>query len=392
VENHNHNFAGISMLKQTLILLSLVALLAGCGDELEDASGSKGTSSADTAPAGNSVPAMLIAEQDLVDVSGSQIATGPIISGSLQAEKQADLRAEVSAIVMQVLKDDGDAVEKGDLLVRLDDTAFRQSLNSAQEAERVAQQSFDQAERQLTRLKTLSSSGAVSIQAEEDAELRRSTAQSELAGARTRVVQESQQLARTEVRAPFAGIVGGREVSNGDTAQIGMALLKVIDPSSIRFSGFIPSDQIRLIDIGQIVNFRVNGQSDQEFEGRIERINPVADPSTRQVGVQVAITGDYNLTVGLFAEGRVQTEVKQGISVPESSLVREGDQVYVWRVKDGVLNKVEVGLGVRDVQSGAYAINAGLADGDQVLRHPLGALVDGASIELKQIPLASKEG
>jgi multidrug efflux pump subunit AcrA (membrane-fusion protein) len=171
-----------------------------------------------------------------------------------------------------------------------------------------------------------------------------------------------------------------------------MALLKVIDPSSIRFSGFIPSDQIRLIDIGQIVNFRVNGQSDQEFEGRIERINPVADPSTRQVGVQVAITGDYNLTVGLFAEGRVQTEVKQGISVPESSLVREGDQVYVWRVKDGVLNKVEVGLGVRDVQSGAYAINAGLAEGDQVLRHPLGALVDGASIELKQIPLASKEG
>ena len=378
-----------SLVALSLVALSVATLLAACGSGTEQVGDSEATVQSQAA---KSALPMLITPQDLVEISTSEIASGPVISGSLQAQKQADLRSEVPAIVMQVLKDDGDTVEKGDLLVRLDDTAFRQSLNSAQEAERVAQQSFDQAERQLSRLKTLSSTGAVSIQAEEDAELRRSTAQSELAGARTRVVQESQQLARTEVRAPFAGIVGGREVSSGDTAQIGMALLKVIDPTSIRFEGFIPSDQIRLIDIGQIVNFRVNGQSDQEFEGRIERINPMADPSTRQVGVQVAITGKYDLTVGLFAEGRVQTEVKQGISVPESSLVREGDQVYVWRVKNGALNKIAVVAGARDTQSGAYAIDSGLADGDLVLRHPLGALVDGARIELKQGSIAGKEG
>jgi len=378
-----------SLVALSLVALSVATLLAACGSGTEQVGDSEATVQSQAA---KSALPMLITPQDLVEISTSEIASGPVISGSLQAQKQADLRSEVPAIVMQVLKDDGDTVEKGDLLVRLDDTAFRQSLNSAQEAERVAQQSFDQAERQLSRLKTLSSTGAVSIQAEEDAELRRSTAQSELAGARTRVVQESQQLARTEVRAPFAGIVGGREVSSGDTAQVGMALLKVIDPTSIRFEGFIPSDQIRLIDIGQIVNFRVNGQSDQEFEGRIERINPMADPSTRQVGVQVAITGKYDLTVGLFAEGRVQTEVKQGISVPESSLVREGDQVYVWRVKNGALNKIAVVAGARDTQSGAYAIDSGLADGDLVLRHPLGALVDGARIELKQGSIAGKEG
>jgi RND family efflux transporter MFP subunit len=205
-------------------------------------------------------------------------------------------------------------------------------------------------------------------------------------------VQESQQLARTEIRAPFAGVVGGREVSAGDTAQIGRALLKVIDPGSIRFTGFIPSDQVRQVEVGQLVEFRVGGQNDLALEGRVERINPVADPSTRQVSVQVAITGDHQLTVGMFAEGRVQTEAKEGLSVPESSLVRQGDQVYVWRVKDGRLNKLEVGLGVRDVQSGSYAINSGLAQGDLVLRHPLGALVDGARVELKNTPGAGTEG
>lgn len=379
----------IGMARGTLLALSMATLLAACGSGAEEV-GDIDTmvQSPETSPA---LP-MLVTMQDLVEVSTREIASGPVISGSLQAQKQADLRAEVSAIVMQVLKDNGDPVEKGDLLVRLDDTAFRQSLNSAKEAERVAQQGFDQADRQLSRLKTLYSTGAISIQAQEDAELRRSTAQSELAGARTRVVQESQQLERTEVRAPFSGIVGGREVSNGDTAQIGMALLKVIDPTSIRFEGFISADQIRFIAVGQIVNFRVSGQSDRQFEGRIERINPVADPDTRQVSVQVAITGEYDLTVGLFAEGWVQTEVKQGISVPESSLVRQGDQAYVWRVKDGVLNRVEVELGARDVLTGAFSVKAGLVNGDLVLRHPLGALVNGARVELKQVPVAGQVG
>jgi RND family efflux transporter MFP subunit len=380
------------MLRTILIALSLLGLLTACGSGPDGEGESQGAGTAQATGANDSTPALLIARQDLVEISFDPIASGPVISGSLQAQKQADLLSEVSAIVMQVLKDDGDKVEKGDLLVRLDDTSFRQALSSAQEAERVAQQGFDQAERQLNRLKTLSSTGAVSIQAEEDAELKRSAAQSELAAARTRVVQESQQLARTEIRAPFAGVVGGREVSAGDTAQIGKALLKVIDPTSIRFTGFVPSDQVRQVEIGQVVNFRVGGQSDLALEGRVERINPVADPGTRQVSVQVAITGDHQLTVGMFAEGRVQTESKEGISVPESSLVRQGDQVYVWRVKDGKLNKLEVGLGARDTQSGSYAINSGLAQGDLVLRHPLGALVDGARVELKNTPGAGMEG
>jgi RND family efflux transporter MFP subunit len=381
------------MLRRILIASSLLGLLTACGSGPDSEGNLQGAGAAQATIADDPAAALLVARQDLVEISFDPIASGPVISGSLQAQKQADLLSEVSAIVMQVLKDDGDKVEKGDLLVRLDDTSFRQALNSAQEAERVAQQGFDQADRQLGRLKTLSSTGAVSIQAEEDAELKRSTAQSELAAARTRVVQESQQLARTEIRAPFAGVVGGREVSAGDTAQIGKALLKVIDPTSIRFTGFIPSDQVRQVEIGQVVDFRVGGQSDLALEGRVERINPVADPNTRQVSVQVAITGDHQLTVGMFAEGRVQTESREGLSVPESSLVRQGDQVYVWRVKDGRLNKLEVGLGPRDVHSGSYAVNSGLAQGDLVLRHPLGALLDGARVELQQAPEAIvKEG
>ena len=204
----------------------------------------------------------------MVILSSGRVASGPIISGSLQAKKQADLRAEVSAIVVQVINDNGDKVQAGDLLVRLDDTIYRQALLASQEAERVAQQSFDQAERQFNRLKALSSSGAVSIQAREDAELRRNAAQSELAATRARLAQDTLQLARTQIRAPFAGVVGNRMASNGDTAQVGKALLKVIDPSSIRFEGLVPSDQIQQVKVGQAVNFYVNGSRDHLYEGK----------------------------------------------------------------------------------------------------------------------------
>lgn len=374
------------MPNKTLTALSFMAVLLTVGLSMTALTACGGTSK--DKPAETKLP-MLIVQEDLVKISSGRIASGPIISGSLQAKKQADLRAEVSAIVLQVLKDNGDKVQKGDLLVRLDDTAFRQALSSAQEAERAAQQGFDQAERQFNRLKTLSVSGAVSTQAKEDAELRRNTAQSDLAAARTRVVQDQQQLARTEVRAPFAGIVGKREVSNGDTAQIGKALLKVIDPTSIRLEGFIPADQILQIKTGQAVNFYINGAHNQAFEGQVERISPVADATTRQVGVQVALKDNSQLTVGLFAEGRVQSEIKQGLTIPEASLVQQGDHAYVWRVHNGVLNKVEVQLAGRDVQSGDYAISTGLVEGDHVIRHPRGALVDGANVQLQNAAATS---
>lgn len=362
------------MPNKSLIALSLMALLAACGGAPKNA-----------AVAEAKLP-MLIVQEDLVNISAGRIASGPIISGSLEAKKQADLRAEVSAIVVQVLKDNGDKVQAGDLLVRLDDTIYRQALLSSQEAERAAQQSFDQAERQFNRLKALSTSGAVSTQAKEDAELRRNAAQSELAAARARLAQDTQQLARTQVRAPFAGVVGSRAASNGDTAQVGKALLKVIDPSSIRFEGFVPSDQIAQVKVGQAVNFYVNGSHDQPFDGKVERINPVADTSTRQVGVQVTLKDTTNLTVGLFAEGRIQSVTQQGLTIPETSLIQQGDHAYIWRVQKGILNKVEIQLGARDVQSGDYAIKSGLNEGDSILRHPRGVLIDGAKVSTEKTP------
>ena len=216
--------------------------------------------------------------------------------------------AEVAAVVTQLLKGNGEAVKKGDLLMRLDDTAIRESLQSADAGLRAAQQAFEQAQRQVERLKTLQAQGMTSAQALDDAEGRRNSAQSELVAARSRVVAAQQQLRRTEVRAPFDGVVSERKASVGDTAQVGKELLKVIDPRSMRFEGLVSADRMAEVRIGQRVTFRVNGVDGVKFDGKVQRVDAAANSVTRQVEVLVTFDDASKAprVAGLYAEGRIE--------------------------------------------------------------------------------------
>jgi RND family efflux transporter MFP subunit len=325
-----------------------------------------------------SVP-LLISPEDLLKVSNDALGSGPSITGSIEPERRADLRAEVSAVVLAVLKENGDPVHRGDLLVRLDQTSIRDSLNSSLASERAASQAYEQAERQYQRMSKLRETGVVSMQQLEDVEIQRNSAQSDREAARTRVVTARQQLERTEVRAPFDGIVSDRKVSAGDTAQVGKELLKIIDPSSLRFEGRVSADAIGAVKTGQHVGFRIHGFDRRDFDGKVMRVNPSANATTRQVEVLVSFanTEDQPDVAGLYAEGRVDTETNAALTLPAASIVREGDNAFAWRVKNGKLQKVKLGLGERDVRSGSFMISAGLAEGDSVLRYPASTLKDG---------------
>jgi membrane fusion protein (multidrug efflux system) len=365
----------------------LIAGLAGCG---------RGDPKPPGAAAVAKGPTLLIAPEDLRSIGVSDAAQGPVVTGSIQPERRADLRAEVSAVVLQVLKENGENVRAGELLVRLDDTSIRDSLASAEEAARASTQAFDQAERQVQRQKTLQAQGMTSMQALEDAEVRRNNAQSDLVAAKARVVSARQQMRRTEVRAPFDGVVSDRKVSAGDTAAIGKELLKVIDPRSMRFEGLVSADRMHEIRAGQDVSFRVNGHPDTTFIGKVKRVDATANPTTRQVEVLVefANAGTSQAAprvAGLYAEGRIAAAGPQSAMLPEAAIVRSGGQAYVWRVstRDRTLAKVPVQLGERDPRRGEYPLRGGLSPGDQILRNPASTLLDGQKVEFAAAAAAS---
>jgi RND family efflux transporter MFP subunit len=283
------------MLRLFLAVVTLLASLSAC-DKFPGKGGKKEAVA---------IPARLvIAPEDVLTIQANALSSGPVVTGSIQPERKADLRAEISAVVLQVLKENGDLVRRGDVLARLDPTSIRDNLQSAEANVRNATQALDQAERNLQRLKTLRDSGMTSLQALDDAEVRRNAAQSELSASHARAVLARQQLDRTVVRAPFDGVVSDRKVSAGDTASVGKELLKVIDPSSMRFAGRVSADKISVVRVGQAVSFRINGYAGQEFRGKVTRVDPSANDVTRQVEVLVSFDEVRQARVaGLFAEG-----------------------------------------------------------------------------------------
>ena len=380
-------------MRSTLTIMVVAALLSACGKGQAPSSPSAAADAgkAASAQAAASAPALLLAPVDLRELQPSPLAGGPVLTGSLQPERRADLRSEVSAVVLQVLKDNGEAVRSGELLVRLDDTSIRDSMTSAEESARASGQAFEQAERQATRLRTLQQQGMTSMQALEDAEVRRNNAQSDLAAARARVVAARQQLRRTEVRAPFDGVVSERKVSAGDTAAVGKELLKVIDPRSMRVEGQVSADRLNELRSGQTVNFRVNGYPDTEFSGKIRRLDAAANATTRQVEVIVGFNDPAQAprVAGLFVEGRIESGSSQALLLSESAIQRNGDSASVWKLDGDRIKKVSVTLGSRDPRRGEYPVLKGLVSGDRVLRNPSGTLVDGQKVELAKPAQAS---
>lgn len=338
-------------------------------------------------------PPLQLNVEDRLIMGESEHSSGPLITGAVQPERRADLRAEVSAVVQQVFKENGELVRKGDLLVRLDATAIRDSLTSAEEAARAANEAFQQSDRQWQRQKTLQAQGMISQQALEDAQNRRTAALSEKVAAEARLVSARQQVTRTEVRAPFDGVVSERQVSPGDTAQVGKALLKVIDPSSMRFEGYVSADRRAELRIGQAVDLRINGAASSQIEGRIRRIDVAADPVTRQVALLVDFVDPRQAAVsGLYGEGHVRTTTVAALMLGESDMQRDGDRAFAWIVQGGKLHRQPITLGERDNRTGEFVVKSGLSVGSVVIRNPSRTLVEGTVVQqgaVKPAPAAS---
>ncbi len=382
------------MLRKSLLVLAIATALAACSKEPAKPGAEGAPQAAAKGESKDKRPSQLqVAPEDVLTVQSDTLTSGPVVTGSIQPERKADLRAEVSAVVLQVLKENGDPVKRGDVLVRLDETAIRDTVSSADEAVRAASQALDQANRQLERMKTLRASGMTSAVGLDEAEVRRNTLQSELSAARSRSATARQQLSRTIVRAPFDGIVSERKVSAGDTATVGKELVKVIDPNSMRFQGRVSADSIAAVKMGQKVNFRVNGYGEQQFAGIIKRIDPAANAVTRQVEVVIEFADKAQPKVaGLYAEGRVDAASTDALMLPEAALVKAGDKAYTWRIKDKTLSQVNLVVGARDPRTGNFEIKQGLNAGDVVLRAPTSNLKDGQKVEMATARVASAAG
>jgi RND family efflux transporter MFP subunit len=252
-------------------------------------------------------------------------------------------------------------------------------VTSAQNAANVARRDEERSQR-------LAEAGAIAERELDGARQARIAAEAQLEDARARLSLAQRQLDNTQIRAPFAGLVSERAASAGDVMQPGSQMFTIVDPSSMRLEASVPAEALAALRVGDPVEFTVNAYPDRTFTGRVERINPAADAATRQVRIYVAIPNvGGRLVAGLFAEGRVATDARSAVVVPENAVDVRGIRPTVVRVKSGRAERVEVELGLEDDATERVEIRSGLAAGDTLLVGAALGVTPGTQVRVKPI-------
>jgi RND family efflux transporter MFP subunit len=292
------------------------------------------------------------------------------------------VRAEIGGAIVDVGAEEAQTVAKGALLARIETRTLEESRQSAASSLRSAENQLAVARRETERTERLVEAGALAARELDLARNAVASAEAVVADARSRLASAERTLGDTVVRAPFAGIVAARSVNLGDVVAPGTELFRIIDPSSMRLEASVPSEDLSVLRVGAAVEFRVRGY-DRPFEGRIARISPQADATTRQVPIYVAIPNvGGKLLAGLFAEGRVVSATATGLVIPSNAVLTTDAGPWVLRVSNGTTERVSVTLGLHDPRSERVQVASGLSEGDTLLRGAAQGISPGTPVSV----------
>lgn len=287
-------------------------------------------------------------------------------TGQIEAMQSIELRPEVEGRILAILIREGQEVPQGTALFQIDSTEL-----SAQVAQLAAQR--DLAQQDLARTRELIAQNAASA-----ADLERAEAAARGADAQYRL--QSTRLARTTVRAPFAGVLGQRFVSLGDyvTTSTRLVTLQTVNPMRASFQ--VPERYAQELKRGQEVEFRVGAITGRTFAGEVDFVDPVVQLPGRTILVKARVPNPQRLLqAGMFIEAHVVTAVRpQAVVVPEDAVVPLQGATYVWVVADNKVSRRQVGLGVRT--PGFVEVRSGVDAGEQVVVGGLELLFPGAAV------------
>lgn len=287
--------------------------------------------------------------------------------GTLRSHDSVMLRPEISGRIAEINFIEGGKVEKGQVLVRLDDSVAKARLQQARANAQLAGS-------QHRRAVELSKQGFVSSQARDEAA-------SNLAVQRAAVALAEAELEKTVIQAPFDGLAGLRTVSVGDYVGPGTDLVPIesIDPLNLDFR--IPELFLGSVTQGSRLQVSFDALAGAEREGSVGAISPLIDVGGRSLLLRANVPNpDGVLRPGLFARVHLELAEEQGLLVPESALAPSGDAQYVFRVVDGVVERVMVRVGQR--LNAHVEIVEGLSAGDAVVVSGLQKVRDGLEVEV----------
>ncbi|HEU0152539.1 MAG TPA: efflux RND transporter periplasmic adaptor subunit [Arenimonas sp.] len=337
-----------SSLRRSLVLLAAVLALAGCESEQAVQSG----------PPAATVTTATVASQPWSDTIEAL--------GTARANESLMVTAKVTETVVKVNFEDGDLVEAGDVLVDLSGRVEVAGLAEAAAAYREAEKQY-QRQQQLAAQKLIPA-GQLDTQ------------RAAMESSRARLDATRARLSDRVITAPFAGVLGFRQVSPGTLVTPGTVIASLDDVSLIKLDFAVPEAFLSAVASGQAITASSAAWPGREFTGVVTTVDSRVDPVTRAVTVRAELPNpERALRPGMLLTVRLFQPERQALVIPEISVIQVAQRAHVFRLKDdGSVEQVYVDLGQR--RRGEVEVLDGLSAGDRIVVDGVVKLRDGARV------------
>jgi membrane fusion protein, multidrug efflux system len=302
------------------------------------------------------------------------------VSGTMQPVNQATVKAKVSGDVRQITVREGDSVQAGQMLVRVDTADLDARVLERQGQLQSAKAQLALAEKTNAMNQKLLKQNFISQNASDNAESSMEVSQGNVMAAQAQLRVAQNALRDSVAIAPLSGVVSKRHVQPGEKVAFDSPLVTVVDLKAMELQALVPSGDIPELKPGMTVDLTVDGFTDRKFTGRIERINPSTEAGTRAILVFVGIpNAEQALRGGMFATGRIALTASPPVATLPSTAVRtEAGVSYIWTIQDGKLAKRTVVVGRRDDDAGRVELKTELPANVPVLSARFDNLKEGA--------------
>jgi len=290
--------------------------------------------------------------------------------GTLRANEMVVLTANATELVTGIHFDDGQRVQAGEVLVEMSSDEERALLAEARAA-------AEEARSQYERVRPLAAQGTA---AKSQYDERRR----EWETARARVVAVESRLADRTIRAPFAGVVGLRNLSVGALVRPGDPITTLDDDSVMKLEFSVPATYLETLRPGLAIVAKARAYGSREFRGELRSVDSRVDPVTRSIVARAEIpNSDRVLRPGMLMTVVLLKDPREALVVPESAIVSLGRKSYVFRIDIAAGNEVErreIAVGAR--RAGEAEVLAGLAAGDRIVTHGTQRVREGQVVQI----------
>jgi len=287
--------------------------------------------------------------------------------GTTRAFESVAITPKVAGIVQEITFDEGQIVETGQVLVRLDVAERQADLEAARAAIVTSQAQRNEIAQRLERARQLRATGAGTEAQVTDLTLQMRTAETNIVTAQARMRASEARLNDLVVRAPFAGRVGIRQISLGAYVEARNVVTTLDDLSQVRLDFSVPEGLLARLQVGTVVRTRNIAYGERDFEGRVAVVDTRVDPVTRSIRLTALIPNPgYLLRPGMFMNVSLEVATRENATiVPEEALVAEGPRQLAFVVVNGRIERRVVRIGQRE--PGRVEVVEGVSPGETLV-------------------------